>query len=110
MHGLTVNSHETLLSCHRPVILDQHSGSGCFPLFIRNTASVLAPKLSRLFRRLLCCGEFPLEWRIADVIPNSQRSLIGACLQLSADFDYTSSVKIFRSIDLFEFWPIFGDI
>ena len=41
----------------------------CFPMFFQRTASVLAPKLSRLFLRLLRCGEFPLEWRIADVTP-----------------------------------------
>ena len=40
-----------------------------FPMFFQKTASVHAPKLSRLFRRLLRCGEFPLEWRIADVTP-----------------------------------------
>ena len=52
--------------------LDPNGGvdpSGCFPMFFRKTASVLAPKLSCLFRRLLHCGEFPLEWRIADVTP-----------------------------------------
>ena len=43
--------------------------SGYFPMFFRKTASVLAPKLSFLFRRLLRGGEFPLEWRIADVTP-----------------------------------------
>ena len=115
---MTANSHETLLSCRRPVTLgpafcgitfrareverhlldlDLNGGvdpSGCFPMFFRKTASVLAPKLSCLFRRLLRCGEFPLEWRIADVT-NSLRSLIGACLQLSADFDYTNSVEGF---------------
>ena len=37
--------------------------------FFQRTASVLAPKLSRLFRRLLRCDEFPLEWRFADVTP-----------------------------------------
>ena len=42
---------------------------GCFLLFFQKTASVLAPKLSCLFRRLLRGGEFPLEWRIADVTP-----------------------------------------
>ena len=41
--------------------------SGCIPMFFRKTASVLAPKLSCLFHRLLRCGEFLLEWRIADV-------------------------------------------
>ena len=52
--------------------LDPNGGvdpSGCFPIFLQKTASALAPKVSRLFRRLLCCGEFPLEWRIADGTP-----------------------------------------
>ena len=40
------------------------------PIFFQKTATILAPKLSRLFRRLLRSGEFPpLEWRIADVTP-----------------------------------------
>ena len=40
-------------------------------MFFQKTTSVLAPKLSCLFqfRRLLRGGEFPLEWRIADVTP-----------------------------------------
>ena len=38
-------------------------------MFFQKTASVLAPKLICLFRRLLHGGEFPLEWRIADVTP-----------------------------------------
>ena len=42
---------------------------GCFPMFFRKTASILAPKLSCLFRRLLRCGEFLLEWWIANVTP-----------------------------------------
>ena len=52
--------------------LDPNGGmdpSGCFPMLFRKTASVLAPKLSSLFRRLLRCCEFPLEWHIADVTP-----------------------------------------
>ena len=39
----------------------------CF--FFQKTASVLAQKLSRLFRRLLRCGESPMELRIADLAP-----------------------------------------
>ena len=90
---MTASSHETLLSFRRPVTLGLHSvalpliareverylldldpnggvdPSGCFPMLFQKTASVLAPKLSCLFRRLLRCGEFPLEWRIADVTP-----------------------------------------
>ena len=38
-------------------------------VFFRKTASVFAPKLSCLIRRLLRGGESPLEWRIADVTP-----------------------------------------
>ena len=52
--------------------LDPNCGvdpSGCFPMFFQKSASVLAQKLSRLFRRLLHCGEFPLECRIADATP-----------------------------------------
>ena len=52
--------------------LDPNDGvdpSGCFPMFFPKTASILAQKLSRLFRKLLRSGEFPLEWRIADVTP-----------------------------------------
>ena len=44
--------------------LDPNCGvapSGCFPMFFWKTAFVLAPKLSCVFRRLLRCGEFPLE-------------------------------------------------
>ena len=84
--------------------------SGCFPMFFRKTASVLAPKLSCLFRRLLRGGEFPLEWRIADVTLIPKRSLIVACLQLSADFDYTSSVEGFWKVDRFAVWSFFGEI
>ena len=40
-----------------------------FLCFSQKTASILAPKLSQFFRRLLRSGDFPLEWRIADVIP-----------------------------------------
>ena len=52
--------------------LDPNGGldpSGCFPMFFRKTAFVLAPKLNCLFCRLLRGGEFPLEWLIADVTP-----------------------------------------
>ena len=130
VRGLTANSHETLQTCHpRPAFcgiafrareverylldVDPNGGvdpSGCFPMFFRKTASVLAPKLSCLFHRLLRGGEFPLEWRIADVTLIPKRSLIVACLQLSADFDYTSSVEGFWKVDRFAVWSFFGEI
>ena len=113
--GIAFRAHEV----ERHLLdLDPNGGvdpSGCFPMFFWKTTSVLAPKLNRLFHRLLRCGEFPLEWQIADVTDsdfNSQRSLICACLQLLADFDYTSSVKDFWEVDLFAFWSllVFGEI
>ena len=44
--------------------------SGCFRVLFQKTASALALKLRRLFRRLLSCGEF-----IADVTPISKSPL-----------------------------------
>ena len=52
--------------------LDSHGGVdplGYFPLFFKESAVVLAPKLSRIFRRLLREGQFPPEWRTADITP-----------------------------------------
>ena len=60
--------------------LDPNGGvdpSGCFPMFFWKTVSVLAPKLSCLFRRFLRCSEFLLEWRIADVTPIPKGPLSG---------------------------------
>ena len=42
---------------------------GMFPLFLKRTADVLAPRLSVVFRRLLCLGSFPACWRQANVTP-----------------------------------------
>ena len=52
--------------------LDRTGGvdpSGFFPLFFLETASVLAPKISRVFRILLRRGLFPSQWRRADITP-----------------------------------------
>ena len=42
---------------------------GMFPLFLKRTAEVLAPRLSVVFRRLVCLGSFPACWRQANVTP-----------------------------------------
>ena len=42
---------------------------GRFPLFFKESAAVLTPELSRVFRRLLHAGQFPSHWRIADIVP-----------------------------------------
>ena len=40
-----------------------------FHLFRKRTADVLAPRLSVVFRRLVCLGSFPACWRQANVTP-----------------------------------------
>ena len=50
--------------------LDSYGGTdptGIFPLFLKNNASILAPKLAILFRLLIRAGKFPLCWRTANV-------------------------------------------
>ncbi len=50
--------------------LDSHGGTdplGMFPMFLKETAAVLAPKLSAVFRRLILTGSFPMCWRNANI-------------------------------------------
>ena len=50
--------------------LDSYGGTdplGLFPLFLKRTADVMAPRLSVVFRRLVCLGSFPAYWRQANV-------------------------------------------
>ena len=52
--------------------LDPYGGTetlGMFPLFLKRTADVMAPRLSVVFRRLVRLGSFPACWRQANVIP-----------------------------------------
>ena len=76
-------SVELLLTCHRSPILITfafrssdirrlvldlvtHGGTeplGMFPLFVKRTADVLAPRHSVMFRRLVRCGSFSACWR-----------------------------------------------
>ena len=46
--------------------LDPYGGTdplGMFPLFLKRTADVMAPRLSAVFRRLVRLGSFPACWR-----------------------------------------------
>ena len=52
--------------------LDPYGGPdplGMFPLFLKRTADVMAPRLSVVFRRLVRLGNFPACWRRANVTP-----------------------------------------
>ena len=52
--------------------LDPYGGTdplGMFPLFLKRTADVMAPRLSVMFWRLVHLGSFPACWRQANVTP-----------------------------------------
>ena len=42
---------------------------GLFPLFLKKTTDVMAPRLSVVFRRLVRLGSFPACWRQTNVTP-----------------------------------------
>ena len=57
---------------HLLLDLDPYGGTdplGMFPLFLKRTADVLAPRLSVVFRRLIRLGSFPACWRQVNVTP-----------------------------------------
>ena len=57
---------------HLLLNLDPYVGSdplGMFPLFLKRTADVLAPRLSVVFRQLVRLGSFPACRRQANVTP-----------------------------------------
>ena len=52
--------------------LDSYGGldpNGLLPVFLKRNRTILAPKLSVIFRILLRTGEFPATWRMANVTP-----------------------------------------
>ena len=58
--------------------LDPYGGTnplGMFPLFLKRTADVWAPRLSVVFRRLVRLGSFLARWRQANVTPIPKGSL-----------------------------------
>ena len=63
-----------------------------FPLFLKSTAHVLAPRLSVVFRRLLRLGSFPACWRQANVTPIPKRPIVLLCCQLLTYFHNTTTV------------------
>ena len=50
--------------------LDSYGGTdplGMFPLLLKKTAVVLAPRLPVVFQRLLRLGSFPVRWRVVNI-------------------------------------------
>ena len=64
-----------------------------FPLFLKRTADVLAPRLSVMFRRLLRLGCLTCLLETGQCHPNSKRSIILLCCQLQTNFHNTSIVQ-----------------
>ena len=62
---------------------------GMFPLFLKRTADVVAPRLSAVFRS----GEFPALLEIGQCNPDSEKSTVLLCCQLPTDFHNISIVK-----------------
>ena len=65
--------------------LDPYWGSdplGMFPIFLKRTADVLAPRLSVVFRRRVRLGSFLACWRQANITP------IPKCPPSSSDANY----------------------
>ena len=57
---------------HLLLDLDPYGGPdplGMFPLFLKRTADIMAPRFSVVFRRLVRLGSFPACWRQANVNP-----------------------------------------
>ena len=65
---------------------------GMFPLFLKRTADVLAPRLSVVFRWLLRLGSFPACWLQACYC-NPEGSTVLFCWQLQTNFHNISAVK-----------------
>ena len=52
------------------LVLDSYDGTdplGSFPLFLKKTAEVLAPRLAVISRRLLRLGSFSVCWRVTNI-------------------------------------------
>ena len=52
--------------------LDPYGGTvilGMFPIFLKRTADVIAPRLSVVLRRLIRLDSFPACWRQANITP-----------------------------------------
>ena len=91
--------------------LDSYGGTdplGMFPLFLKKTAVVLAPRLAVIFRRLLRLGRFHICWRVANVTPipkgppfssASNYRLISLTPILSKVFERLVSVRLVRFME-----------
>ena len=82
--------------------LDPYGGTdtlGMFPLFLKRTADVMAPRLSVVFRRLVRLGSFPACWRHTNVTPIPKGPLSSSVANYYRPISITSVLsKVFERL------------
>ena len=71
---------------------------GMFPLFIKRTADVMAPRLSVVFPRLVRLGSFPAYWRQANVVPIPKAPPSSSLANYRASFITSVLSKVFECL------------
>ena len=78
--------------------VDPYGGAGpdgIFPLFFKETADILAPKIAVIFRKLVRTGRFSLCWRTANVTPISK---VGTATSSPQDYRPISITPILSKV------------
>ena len=94
--------------------LDSHGCTdplGMFPLFLKRTADILAPRLAVVFRRLLRLGSLPVCWTAATVTPNPKgppSSSVTNYTSISLQTNYKSTVQDIWASGVGSSWAVYG--
>ena len=90
--------------------LDPYGGTdllGMFPLFLKRTADVMAPRLSVVFRRLVRLGSFAACWRQANITPipkGPPSSSVANCRPISKTSILSKVFERLVSVRLDDLW------
>ena len=81
---------------------------GLFPLFLKRTADVLAPRLSAVFRRQVRLGNFPACWRQANVTPKLKGVSYCSVANYLPISTKSALFKVFQCLLSVEYRKIYG--
>ena len=98
---------------HLLLDLDPLTNLGMFPLFLEKTADVMAPRLSVVFRRLICLGSFPTCWRQSNVTPIPKgipASSVANCRPISITSVLSKVIERLVSVRLGRFMERSGEL
>ena len=90
--------------------LDPYGGTdplGMFPLFLKRTAYVMAPRLSVVIRRLVRLGSFQACWRQANITPIPKGPLsssVANCRPISITSVLSKVFERLVSVRLYDLW------